>query len=850
MGKDWHFGKKCRRKLFVPKKKLKHNLANLNTKKCESATDDYQQNVATSPDNTTAKNIDTNIEAHQLVYSTPGLSRCISEKTCELNGRRLIDIQFFITSIQSIRHKGFDCSFRDLHLVNETRNGFISKFVFKCNNCGINENIHNEDPKTNDLNINMAMVTAMVNVGQGFSQMDEICATLNMPNMCNRTYQNVHNDVYQHMYDLAWNEMAAAGKEEAKLAIEKGEVDLQGRPKIAVITDGAWSKRSYKRNYNASSGVACIVGQRTKKILFIGIRNKYCCICHRSSTLGIESKDHLCFKNWNSPSTAMEADIIVEGFKNSLDMHNLIYNRMIGDGDSNVIKRLRLAKPYGPDIVIKKIECSNHILRNYINKLHELSKKKKSSKGESVPGCMRNLLVSRVERLRAAVIKAVKYRKQQNYISYEDSVKMLKKDIVNSPNHVFGDHENCSDYFCTRKDLGEENYVPDMKRVGLWDDIGSIRSALTYHTESLMFNLNNNAAENYNSILAKFVGGKRVNLYLRGSYELRCNAAVTAYNVGANRLSLFHKQVAQKSPGLFTKRYIKKSMQLSDSRRRCKLFAPAAQRLKTKILVGPDENYGAVEPDLDSYPDLSLSELNDKKILYLNTLKLTKEEIIALEKSTKRQHECEDWHRERKKRLTASVFGKICKLRKTTSRAKTIEALLYGTFQGNLATKYGVEHEEVAKEQLANILGVNIEPSGLYVDSEQFYLAASPDGLIGDDGLVEIKCPSSAKSVFPEEAIENKIIKCCVLKNNNTLHLKKNDNYYYQIQGALHISRRDYCYFCILTPKGILYEKIFRDDNFWVNSMKPQLSSFYINSMILELIDSRYDRGLPIRDGL
>ncbi|KAL4132332.1 hypothetical protein QTP88_009503 [Uroleucon formosanum] len=781
MGKDWHFGKKCRRKLFVPKKKLKHNLANLSSKKCESVIDDYQQNVATSPDNTTPKNcyIDTNIEAHQLVYSTPGPSRCISEKTCELNGRRLIDIQFFITSIQSIQHKGFDCSFRDLHLVNETRNGFISKFVFKCNNCGINENIYNEDPKTKDLNINMAMVTAMVNVGQGFSQMDEICATLNMPNMCNRTYQNVHNDVYHHMHDLAWNDLAAAGKEEAKLAIEKGEVDLQGRPKIAVITDGAWSKRSYKRNYNASSGVACIVGQRTKKILFIGIRNKYCCICHRLSTLGIESKDHLCFKNWNSPSTAMEADIIVEG-----------------DGDSNVIKRLRLAKPYGPDVEIKKIECSNHILRNYINKLHELSKKKRSNKGESVPGCMRNLLVSRVERLRAAVIKAVKYRKQQNYISYEDSVKMLKKDIVNSPNHVFGDHENCSDYFCTRKHLGEENYVPDMKRVGLWDDIGSIRSALTYHTESLMFNLNNNAAENYNSILAKFVGGKRVNLCLR----------VTAYNVGANRLSLFHKQVAQKSPGLFTKRYIKKSMQLSDSRRRCKLFAPAAQRLKTKILVGPDENYGAVEPDLDSYPDLSLSELNDKKILYLNTLKLTKEEIIALEKSTKSQHECEDWHRERKKR----------------------ESLLYGTFQGNLATKYGVEHEEVAKEQLANILGVNIEPSGLFVDSEQFYLAASPDGLTGDDGLMEIKCLSSAKSVSPKEAIENKIIKC----------------------WALHISRRDYCYFCIWTPKGILYEKIFRDDNFWVNSMEPQLSSFYMNSMILELIDSRYDRGLPIRDGL
>jgi hypothetical protein len=126
---------------------------------------------------------------------------------------------------------------------------------------------------------------------------------------------------------------------------------------------------------------------------------------------------------------------------------------------------------------------------------------------------------------------------------------------------------------------------------------------------------------------------------------------------------------------------------------------------------------------------------------------------------------------------------------------------LYGTFQGNLSTKYGVEHEDVAKEQLTNIFGVNIEPSGLMIDIEKFYLAASPDGLIGDDGFVEIKCPSSAKNVSPKEAIANNIIKYCVLKNNN-LHLKTNANYYYQVQGALHIAQREYCYFCIWTPKG------------------------------------------------
>ena len=49
--------------------------------------------------------------------------------------------------------------------------------------------------------------------------------------------------------------MVIAAQEEAKLAIEKGEVDYLGRPKIAVVADGAWSKRSYKTKYNALSGV-------------------------------------------------------------------------------------------------------------------------------------------------------------------------------------------------------------------------------------------------------------------------------------------------------------------------------------------------------------------------------------------------------------------------------------------------------------------------------------------------------------------------------------------------------------------------------------------------------------------
>ncbi|XP_050062766.1 uncharacterized protein LOC126552165 isoform X2 [Aphis gossypii] len=63
----------------------------------------------------------------------------------------------------------------------------------------------------------------------------------------------------------------------------------------------------------------------------------------------LNSKEHFCFENRNLLSTVMKTDIIVEG-----------------DGDSSVMKKLHLVKPYGDDFVTKEIECSNHILRNYV----------------------------------------------------------------------------------------------------------------------------------------------------------------------------------------------------------------------------------------------------------------------------------------------------------------------------------------------------------------------------------------------------------------------------------------------------------------------------------------------------
>lgn len=172
-----------------------------------------------------------------------------------LNGRRIINIAYFFERISKINHHPFDCSFKNLIFVEEKKNGFYSEFVFVCTICNTKEIIESENPNTLLMDVNKAFVTALVNSDQGFAQLDIITALLNMPNMSNKLYQKVHEKVENLAHITAWESMSSAAEEEAKLAKDNGDVNENGVPMITVIADGAWSKRSYRTNYNALSGV-------------------------------------------------------------------------------------------------------------------------------------------------------------------------------------------------------------------------------------------------------------------------------------------------------------------------------------------------------------------------------------------------------------------------------------------------------------------------------------------------------------------------------------------------------------------------------------------------------------------
>lgn len=685
------------------------------------------------------------------------------------------------------------------------KNGFFSNFVFKCLVCGTVENIYSEDPDRIGLDVNMAITSATINTGQGYSQLEKFTAVLDMPCYANNSYQKYHEKVYSHLFDASLGEIRLAGIEEAKLAIQNGEVDDQGRALITVVADGAWSKRSYRTNYNASSGVASIIGYKTKKCLFMSVRNKYCIICERASKNKQIVREHKCYKNWDSTSNSMEADIIVEGFKGSLSMHNIIYHKLIGDGDSSVSKQLQLAKPYGPDIMIQKIECRNHVLRNYINRMRDIAGKRKCSSGKIVPGDQRNILRNNLQKLRCAVTKAIEYRKG-NDGTHNEKVSLLKTDIMNGPYHVFGNHVNCATYFCKNKnEKTNKNYVPDMEQSGLWADILSARNLLAHHSSSLIYSVNNNSVEGYNSVVTKYVGGKRIHFSHKGSYQARCSAAVLSYNAGPKSISILHKTICNVSPGDFTKRFISRKQSLKVCKVKRKLMFKPSSRRVTKVNITADKDYGNCEENICEELDMDEDDYEKHKLEFMtNKIIKNSDEIKFIEKSTTLQSECELWHKERRIRLTASHFGTICKLRTSTSRANTIKSILYNTFCGNEHMKYGIECEPFAKTQFEKLSGFKIQDSGLFIHEQLPYLAASPDGLIDTNGIVEIKCPSSIKHLTPKEAIETGKLKFATLDSQCNLQLKTSDKYYFQVMGQLQITQRLFCYFIIWSPKGNL----------------------------------------------
>ncbi|KAK4879753.1 hypothetical protein RN001_007899 [Aquatica leii] len=101
-----------------------------------------------------------------------------------------------------------------------------------------------------------------------------------------------------------------------------------------------------------------------------------------------------------------------------------------------------------------------------------------------------------------------------------------------------------------------EDTVNDYEQCGILTAIITIVQRLADHASSLLFDVDTNPAETYNSIVAKFVGGKRINFSLKNSYKLRCEMAAISYNSEGKLLFLLHEELCGRSPGLYMSKFL------------------------------------------------------------------------------------------------------------------------------------------------------------------------------------------------------------------------------------------------------------------------------------------------------
>lgn len=114
----------------------------------------------------------------------------------------------------------------------------------------------------------------------------------------------------------------------------------------------------------------------------------------------------------------------------------------------------------------------------------------------------------------------------------------------------------------------------------------------------------------------------------------------------------------------------------------------------------------------------------------------------------------DDWYQARLGKVTASRVADVVAKTKSgysTSRANYMAELVAERLTGkkgdsyqNAAMQWGTEQEPNARAAYESMQGVLVNETGFVLHPRIPQSGASPDGLVGDDGLVEIKCPFTA----------------------------------------------------------------------------------------------------------
>jgi putative phage-type endonuclease len=189
-----------------------------------------------------------------------------------------------------------------------------------------------------------------------------------------------------------------------------------------------------------------------------------------------------------------------------------------------------------------------------------------------------------------------------------------------------------------------------------------------------------------------------------------------------------------------------------------------------------------------------------------------------------------EWFSARVGKVTASRVADIMAKTKSgysASRENYMAQLIVERFTGeksesfsSAAMQWGTEQEPFARAAYEAREGVFVDEVGFISHPTIDGAGASPDGLVGDDGLVEIKCPNTATMIdtLINETVPNK--------------------YYAQMQMQMACTGRAWCDYVVFDPRmpsnaQLFVKRVVRDDKF-VADMESEITKF------LDEVDAKF----------
>lgn len=181
-----------------------------------------------------------------------------------------------------------------------------------------------------------------------------------------------------------------------------------------------------------------------------------------------------------------------------------------------------------------------------------------------------------------------------------------------------------------------------------------------------------------------------------------------------------------------------------------------------------------------------------------------------------------EWFAARCGRVTASCVADVIARTKTgygASRANYMAQLIAERLTGqvaqsftNAAMQWGTEKEPDARRAYSFLADVDVVEVGFVIHPTISMSGASPDGLVGDDGLVEIKCPNTATHI------------------DTLLGQTVPAKYVTQMQWQMACTGRDWCDFVSFDPRmpadmQLWLQRVERDDE-TILHLENEVSAF------------------------